>query len=49
MFKREEFKYSNNVVNLIKEEEGVIEVNGRYYVGNYIAKSEFVKKFGGEK
>lgn len=49
LFERKEFKYSDNVADLIKKGERVLEVNNHYFICNSFTKNEFVKKFGGEE
>lgn len=47
LFERKDFKYSDNVAELIKKGERVIELNNHYFICNSFTKDEFVKKFGG--
>lgn len=49
LLKREDFKYSDNVADLIKKGERVIELKNHYFICNSFTKDEFVKKFGGEE
>lgn len=49
LFKRKDFKYSNNVADLIKKRERVIELKGHYFICNAFTKDEFVEKFGGKE
>lgn len=46
LFEREDFKYSDNVADLIKKGERVIELKNHYFICNSFTKDEFIKKFG---
>lgn len=48
-FERKDFKYSDNVANLIKKGERVLGLNNHYYICSSFTKDEFVEKFGGGK
>lgn len=48
-FERKDFKYSNNVANLIKKGERVLGLDNHYYFANSFTKDEFVKKIGSGK
>lgn len=49
LFERKQFKYSNNVADLIKKGERVLEIKNHYFICNSFTKDEFVEKFGGEE
>ena len=49
LFERKEFKYSDNVADLFRKGERVIELKNHYFICNSFTKEEFVKKFGGEE
>ena len=49
LLEREDFKYSDNVADLIRKGEGVVELRGHYFICNSFTKDEFAKKFGGEE
>lgn len=46
LFERKDFKYSDNVADLIRKGERVIELKNHYFICNSFTKDEFVKKFG---
>lgn len=46
LFERKDFKYSDNVADLIKRGERVIELQGHYFICNAFTKDEFIKKYG---
>lgn len=45
LFERKEFKYSDHVSNLIKKNEVVCEIDGRYMVGKEFSKEAFIKRW----
>lgn len=49
LFERKDFKYSDNVANLIRKGERVLELKNHYFICNSFTKDEFVKKFGVEE
>lgn len=49
LFERKDFKCSNNVSDLIRKGERVVELQGRYFICNAFTKDEFVGKFGGKE
>lgn len=49
LFERKDFKYSDNVADLIEKGERVVELKNHYFICNSFTKDEFVKKFGGEE
>ena len=44
LFERKDFKYSDNVADLIKKDERVIKILGHYLLGKSFSKEEFVKE-----
>lgn len=44
LFERKDFEYSDNVADLIGEEERVVELKNHYLICNSFAKDEFVKR-----
>ena len=44
LYERKEFKYSDNVADLIKEDERVIKISGHYILGKGFSKEEFIKE-----
>lgn len=49
LFERKDFKYSDNVADLIKKGERVLELKNHYFICDSFTKDEFVKKFGGKE
>lgn len=49
LFRRKDFKYSDNVADLIRKGEKVVEIKKHYFICNSFTKDEFVKKFGGRE
>lgn len=49
LFGRKEFKYSDNVADLIKKDERVIKIAGHYMLGKSFSKEEFVKEVKNER
>ena len=49
LFERKDFKYSDNVADLIRKGERVLEIKNHYFICNSFTKDEFVKKFGGKE
>lgn len=45
LFERKEFKYSDHVSDLIKKNEVVCEIDGRYMVGKGFSKEDFIKRW----
>lgn len=48
LFERKDFKYSDNVADLIKKDERVMKVQGHYILGKSFSKEEFVKEVKNE-
>lgn len=46
LFERKEFKYSDDVTDLIKKTERVVEIKGSFLVCKSLTKDEFIKKYG---
>ena len=46
LFERKDFKYADDVADLIKERERIVEIKGSYLVCNALTKDEFIKKYG---
>ena len=44
LFERKEFKYSDNVADLIKKDERIVKIHGHYMLGKSFSKEEFVKE-----
>lgn len=44
MFERKDFKYSDNVADLIKKDERVVKVQGHYMLGKSFSKEEFIEE-----
>lgn len=42
-FERKEFKYSDDVADLIKKDERVIKIAGHYMLGKSFSKEDFIK------
>lgn len=47
-FERKEFKYSDDVADLIKKDERVIKIAGHYMLGKSFSKEEFIKEMKNE-
>lgn len=47
-FERKEFKYSDNVSDLIKKDERVVKIQGHYMLGKSFSKEEFAKEMENE-
>lgn len=45
LFERKDFKYSEHVGDLIKKNEVVCEIDGRYMVGKKFSKEDFIKRW----
>ena len=48
LFKREDFKYSDNVADLIKKDERIVKNHGHYMLGKSFSKEEFIKEVKNE-
>lgn len=48
LFERKDFKHSDNVGDLIKKDERVMKVHGRYMLGKSFSKEEFIKEVKNE-
>lgn len=46
LFERKDFKYADDVADLIKETERIVEIRGHYLICDAFTKDEFVKKYG---
>lgn len=46
LLERGDFKYSDNVADLIKKGERVVEIKNRYFICDAFTKDEFIKHFG---
>lgn len=44
LFERKDFKYSNNVADLIKKDERVMKIQGHYMLGKNLSREEFIKE-----
>lgn len=44
LFGRKDFKYSNDVADLIKKDERVMKIQGHYILGKSFSKEEFIKE-----
>lgn len=48
LYGRKDFKYSDNVADLIKKDERVMKIRGHYILGKSLSKEEFVKEVENE-
>ncbi|WP_407457186.1 hypothetical protein [Fibrobacter sp.] len=48
LFERKDFKYSDDVADLIKKDERVIKIAGHYMLGKSFSKEEFIKEVKNE-
>lgn len=46
LFERKDFKYSDDVAELIKKTERIVEIRGHYLICKSFTKDEFIKKYG---
>lgn len=46
LFDRKDFKYSDNVAELIKNTERIVEMRGHYLICKSFTKDKFIKKYG---
>ena len=44
LFGRKDFKYSDDVADLVKKDERVMKIQGHYMIGKSFSKEEFVKE-----
>lgn len=49
LFERKDFKYSDDVADLIKKDERVIKIQGHYMLGKSFSKEEFIKEVKNER
>lgn len=49
LFERKEFKYSDNVADLIKKDECIVKIQGHYMLGKSFSKEDFIKEVKNEK
>lgn len=49
LFERKEFKYSDNIADLIKKDERVMKIAGHYMLGKSFSKEEFIKEMENER
>lgn len=49
LFERKDFKYSDNVADLIKKDERVMKIQGHYMLGKSFSKEEFIKEVKNER
>lgn len=49
LFERKDFKYSDNVADLIKEDERAVKIQGHYMLGKSFSKKEFIKEVKNEQ
>lgn len=48
LFERKDFKYSDNVADLIKKDECIVKIQGHYMLGKSFSKEEFIKEVENE-
>ena len=46
LFERNDFKYSDDVADLIKKTERIVEIMGHFLICESFTKDEFIKKYG---
>ena len=49
LFERKDFKYSDNIADLIKKDERVMKIADHYMLGKILSKEEFIKEVKNEK
>lgn len=48
LYERKDFKYSDNVADLIKKDERVVKIAGHYMLGKSFSKEEFIEEVKNE-
>lgn len=49
LYERKDFKYSDDVADLIKKDERITKIQGHYILGKSFSKEEFIKEVKNEK